>query len=137
MGLLPAGRLAIVLNNRMSIVWDQRIRHTDRKVKRRDYRLLATSDREMRRRERSGVPSRAVPSELAFEGIWIRIDARTKTPAEILARKIGFELKLIRSRMLERKRRMKDLVRSRKITRDRTCIYLWKRRREWLAMAEA
>ena len=49
---------------------------------------------------------------------------------------LTFELKLIGSRLLERKHRMKDIVRSRKITRDRTCIYLWKRRHEWLAMAE-
>ena len=107
-----------------------------RKVERREHRFLASRDRASGLRQRLGLPSRNLSSDLVFEGLGIRMDVRTKPAAVVLPHKHAFELKLIRSRLLERKHRMKDIVRSRKITCDRTCIYLWKRRHEWLAMAE-
>ena len=130
------GRRFVAQNSGMGIVWDQRIRHMGRKVERREHRFLASRDRASGLRQRLGLPSRNLSSDLVFEGLAIRMDVRTKPAEVVLPRKHAFELKLIGSRLLERKHRMKGIVRSRKITRDRTCLFLWKRRHEWLAMAE-
>jgi len=46
------------------------------------------------------------------------------------------EYELLRSRLLERKRRERAVIQHRKVTADRTCINLWKRRRAWLNMVE-
>ena len=119
----------------MGIVWDRSIRHVHRKLKRRDYRLVASSDRATRHPARMGLPSRGLPAELGFEFVKVRVALKTAPSEEMERRSRVLQSELLRSRLLERKRGLRDAVRHRKITRDRTCIYLWKRRRNWMVAA--
>jgi len=71
----------------MGIVWNQRIRHIDRKVRRRESRVLASRDRASRLRQRLGLPSRSLTSDLVFESLHIRMEEGTKPAEQVLPRK--------------------------------------------------
>ena len=118
----------------MSIVWDQRIRHFDRPIKRRHYRRLKSRQRKSVWRATRGLPSRNRPWALVTEGLRIKILTKRDTPSqeELVKRRMRLEWELLRSRLLERKRCERAKTRHRKIAVDRTCINLWKRRRDWL-----
>jgi len=123
----------------MGIVWEKRIRHVDRPIKRRHRRRAAKWLREEARRKTKGLPSRNIDGELLFARLRLQMPSgvgQTDDPetARQLAR-LDFEV--LRSRLLERKREERARVRARKITADRTCINLWRRRRVWLDQVNA
>lgn len=123
----------------MSIVWEQRIRHFDRPIKRRHLRHLKAGQRKSLWRETRNIPSRNWPWALSTEALRLNIVAKRATASkeELKERRARLEWELLRSRLLERKRRERAKIRHRKITADRTCINLWKRRRDWLEAVES
>jgi hypothetical protein len=56
---------------------------------------------------------------------------------EIARQLARLDFEELRSRLLERKREARARIRWRKVTVDRTCINLWRRRREWLDHVDA
>ncbi len=122
----------------MSIVWEQRIRHFDRPVKHRHRPYLKAGQRRLVLRATRGLPSRNWPSALVFESLRLKVTARSGAASQEESElcRMRLEYELLRSRLLERKRRERAMIRHRKVTADRTCINLWKRRREWLNMVE-
>jgi hypothetical protein len=123
----------------MSIVWEQRIRSFDRPVKRRNLRLLRAGDRQAAWRAAKGLPSRSLPSELFFETLRLKLMSSNSTVSadELKLRRWRLEYEILRTRLLERKRHQRALIRRREVKADRTCINLWRRRRDWLAHVEA
>ena len=123
----------------MGIVWEQRIRHFDRPIKRRHFRRVAKWLREESRRKTKGLPSRNVDGELFFAKLRLRMSSRvgqTEDP-EIACQLARLDFEVLRSRLLERKRQARARVRARQVTADRTCINLWRRRRTWLDQVNA
>jgi hypothetical protein len=57
--------------------------------------------------------------------------------SEIVRKRARLDFEVLRSRLLERKRKALSRVRARKVTEDRTCINLWRRRRAWLDLVAA
>lgn len=123
----------------MSIVWSQRIKHFDRPVKPTRLRIFRRLGRESARRARSGLPSRSLDAKLVFARITTYLDIRSGklSQAEASARLAAFALAELRSRLLERKRQRLSTIRARKVTEEKTCINLWRRRRVYLARAES
>ncbi len=61
-----------------------------------------------------------------------------KTEASEIARKRArLDFEVLCSRLLERKRNALARVRALKVTEDRNCINLWRRRRAWLVLVNA
>jgi hypothetical protein len=120
----------------MSIVWEQRIRHFDRPVKLHHHPYLKAGQRRSMSREIRGLPSRNWPSALVIESLRITARRGTASQEESERCQMRLEYELLRSRLLERKRHERAMIRHRKVTADRTCINLWKRRRAWLNMVE-
>ena len=123
----------------MSIVWEQRIRHFDRPIEHRHLRHLKARQRKQVRRETRKLPSRDLPWALVLKAL--RLDTMTKRTTrsreDLNIFRMRLEWEHIRSRVLERKRRERAMIRRRKVTGDRTCINLWKRRRDWLKTIES
>ncbi len=123
----------------MSIVWDQRIRHVDRPAKRRHWPQLAKSLRDEKRRKARGLPSRSIDAQLFIARMRLRLaswEGQTEDP-DISRKRARLDFEVLRSRLLERKRQALARVRARKVTPDRTCINLWRRRRAWLDLVNA
>jgi hypothetical protein len=118
----------------MSIVWDQRIRHVDRPAKRRHWRHMARCLRDENRRKARGLPSRNIDAQLFIARVRLRLASTVdQTEDSEIARQCArLEFEVLRSRLLEHKREVLARVRARKVTVARTCINLWRRRREWL-----
>jgi hypothetical protein len=123
----------------MSIVWDQRIRHVDRPAKRRHWRRMAKCLRDESRRKARGLPSRSIDGHLFLARVRLRLAWRVGEieDPEILRKLVRLDFEVLRSRLLERKRKALARVRARKVTEDRTCINLWRRRRAWLGLVNA
>lgn len=121
------------------IVWDQKIRHFDRPIKRRHLRRVGKWLREEASRKTKGLPSRNVDGELFFAKLRLRMASRAgETEDYEIARQLArLDFDVLRSRLLERKREARARVRARKVTADRTCINLWRRRRVWLDRVNA
>jgi hypothetical protein len=118
----------------MGIVWEKRIWHISRPIKRRHRRRAAKWLREDARRRTKGLPTRNIDGELFFARLRLQMPSSVRQiedpeTARQLAR---LDLEVLRSRLLERKREERARIRARKVTADRTCINLWRRRREWL-----
>ncbi len=123
----------------MGIVWEQRIRHVDRPIKRRYRRRAAKWLREEARRKTKGLPSRNIDGELLFAKLRLQRASnvgQTEDP-EIARQLARLDFEVLRSRLLERKREALALVRARKVSADRTSINLWRRRRAWLDRVNA
>ena len=123
----------------MSIVWDQRIRHVDRPTKRRHWRRLAKCLRDESRRKARGLPSRNIDAQLLIARVRLGLARSVDQPedAEVLRQRARLDFEVLRSRLLEHKRKALAWVRARKVTEDSTCINLWRRRREWLDRVNA
>jgi hypothetical protein len=121
----------------MSIVWNRRISHIERPVKRRDLPRIRKTFRILEARRRRGLPSRArVPEELWAEAL-VRSAVKLgySDQDQVAQAKAKNEFAALRARLLERKREALREVRTRRITLESTCINLWQRRRAWLALA--
>ena len=118
----------------MGIVWDQRIRHVDRPAKRRHWRRMAKCLRDERRRKARGLPSRSIDAQLFIARVRLQLASRVEQTDdfEIVRKRARLDFEFLHSRLLERKRTALARVRARKVTEDRTCINLWRRRRAWL-----
>jgi len=118
----------------MGIVFEQRIRHFDRPIKRRHHRYVAKGLREEARRKMKGLPSRSISSEFFFAKLRLRLASWEGQieDLEIQRQHARLDFEVLRSRLLERKRKALARLRARKVTADRTCINLWCRRRAWL-----
>lgn len=81
-----------------------------------------------------GLPSRDIDGELFFARLRLLSASKVlKTEDPEIARQLAhLDFEVLRSRLLERKRRELARLRSRKVTANRTCINLWRRRRAWL-----
>ena len=123
----------------MSIVWDQRIRHVDRPAKRRHWRRLAKCLRDESQRKARGLPSRNIVAQLLIARMRLGLARSVDQPedAEVLRQRARLEFEVLRSRLLEHKRKALARVLARKVTEGSTCINLWRRRREWLDRVNA
>ena len=124
----------------MSTTWEKRIRHVERAVKRRNQRVVASRLRKEKHRQRRGLPTRNLPLKLVFMKFDVRLAAKNSqfssgTEPKVLKR--DYELALIRSRVLEKKQAALAKIRARRLRVTDTCINLWRRRQDWLKMAEA
>jgi hypothetical protein len=86
---------------------------------------------------RRGLPSRNLPSELVFAKLRLKFKLGKEDPDAHAARRL-LDLEIIRSRLLERKRKQSNAARRRASPSVMdTKINLWRRRRDWLKAAEA
>lgn len=121
----------------MSTLWDRRIRHITRPVKATHMRCVRGQLLKADFQERRGLPSRNLQSELVFTKLRLKLKPGKQDPDAQAARR-RLELALIRSRLLERKRKQRDAARRRaRPSVTDTKINLWRRRRDWLRAAEA
>lgn len=118
--------------------WERRIKHINRRVKPTAMITLGLRGQLLKAKvnECRGLPSRNLPAELVFERVRLKIMDETGSPdaADRIDRLHRSEM---HERLLERKRRQRDAARRR--ARPRvvdTCIYLWRRRQEWLRSVE-
>jgi len=124
----------------MSLTWEQRIRHIDRPIKRRNQRLVASVLRKEKHRKRCGLPTRDVPLQLVFMKFDARLSAgnsQFSPSSEPSVSKRRYELALLRSRLLERKRAALTKIQAQRVRVTDTCINLWRRRQDWMKKAEA
>ena len=121
--------------------WERRIRNIDRKVKPTAIAKLGLRGRLLKDKvkKRRGLPSRSLPIELVLERLNIEFRDRHEDEAGEVACQLGrLERAYMHERLMERKRRRRDAARRRaRPSSTDSCIYLWRRRREWLRDVEA
>jgi len=121
----------------MTRTWDRRIRHITRPVKATRMRSVRGQMLKAEVQERRGLPSRNVPPELCFTKLRLKFKPGAENP-DVQAARRRLELDLMRSRLLERKRKQRESARRRRRPSVmHTKINLWRRRREWLRVADA
>lgn len=119
--------------------WERQIGHINRRVKPTAISRLGLRGQLLKAKvkERRGLPSRNLPAELVFERVRLRFMDETRSPdaADRIRRRRRSEM---HERLMERKRRQRDAARrrARPLVED-TCIYLWRRRQEWLRSVES
>lgn len=114
--------------------WERRIRHINRRVKPTAMVKLGLRGQLLKAKvkERRGLPSRNLPAELVFERVRLKFMDETRGPdaADRIRRLHRSEM---HERLMERKRRQRAAARRRaRPPVGDTCIYLWRRRQEWL-----
>lgn len=119
--------------------WERRIRHINRRVKPTAMVKLGLRGQLLKAKvkERRGLPSRNLPAELVFERVRLKFMDETRGPdaADRIRRLHRSEM---HERLMERKRRQRAAARRRaRPPVGDTCIYLWRRRQEWLRNVEA
>ncbi len=118
----------------MSIIWEQGIKHFNRPVRRLAARRARKTLRQLELRKRRGMPSRPLSSEAVDDGL--RQWHEFLSPEQLAQIKVLKERRLIRSWLLERKLQALGAIRARRVTEQKTCINLWRRRRMWLSQVE-
>lgn len=123
----------------MKTIWERRIRHIDRRVKPTAISKLGLRGQLLKAKvkERRGLPSRNLPVELVFERVRLELefDVDSLNVADRIHRLRRSEM---HERLMERKRQQRDAARRRARPRvEDTCIYLWRRRQEWLRSLES
>lgn len=119
--------------------WERQIRHINRRVKQTAMVKLGLRGQLLKAKvkERRGLPSRNLPAELVFERVRLKFmdEAHIPDAADRIRRLRRYEM---HERLMERKRRQRDAARrrARPLVED-TCIYLWRRRQEWLRSVES
>lgn len=119
--------------------WERQIRHINRRVKPMAMVKLGLQGQLLKAKvkERRGLPSRNLPAELVFERVRLKFmdETRDSDAADRIRRLHRSEM---HERLMERKRRQRDAARRRARPRVAdTCIYLWRRRQEWLRSVES
>ena len=110
--------------------------HIDRRVGPLEWRSVRSRIRKAAVRARRGLPSRNVSLEVTFELVNLHVAARNgeSQDRELAAR---LQWQLLRERLIERHRTQRDAAhRRRSVSVGTTKINLWRRRRDWLRMAE-
>ena len=87
-------------------------------------------------KQRRGLPSRNLPAELVFERVDIKLSNRLEG-GDVVGRLARIQRIEMHERLTERMRSQRSAARrrARPSSRD-TCIYLWRRRQEWLREVE-
>ncbi|MBC8741718.1 hypothetical protein F6X40_34730 [Paraburkholderia sp. UCT31] len=114
----------------MSISWQHRIKHIDRRVKPTRMRGLRLQLLKSDVRERRGLPSGNLPHEYVMASVRLRF--KGGGPREVQK----LEWLKIRSRLLERKRHAKSRAEQRRRPSIKGRLNLFRARREWLEAAE-
>ena len=118
----------------MTTIWERRIGHIDRKVKPTAVGKLGLRGRMLKAKvkKRKGSPSRSLPIKLVLERLAIKFESQTGGP-DVAGRVDRLRRAEMHERLMERKRRQRHAARrrSRPSVAD-TCIYLWRRRQQWL-----
>jgi hypothetical protein len=120
----------------MSIVWQQRISHFDRPVKRRHMRVFRNDMLKRDIREKRGYPSDGHSS--AYSRAWLEYRIALRRGKDVTTLKARLEFMRLRERMLSKKLRDKRVARNRRRPSvSDTGINLAKLRREYLAQQDA
>jgi hypothetical protein len=118
----------------MTTIWERRIGHIDRKVKPTAVGKLGLQGRLLKAqvKKRRGSPSRSLPIKLILERLAIKFESQTGGP-DVVSRVDRLRRDEMHERLMERKRRQRSAARrkARPSVAD-TCIYLWRRRQQWL-----
>ena len=117
--------------------WERRIKHIDRRVKPTAAARLGLRGQLLKAKvkERRGLPSRGLPGELVFERVLLKLhNVTTSSDLDRISRLRRAEM---HDRLTERKRHRRDAAgrRARPSVKE-TCIYLWRRRQDWLRSTE-
>ena len=121
----------------MKTSWDRKIGHVDRRVKPTAFGRLGLRGQLLKAKvkRRRGMPSRKLPLELVLERL--QIEFGEKSDRDVDEQRRQLDRKKMRERLLERKRNRRDAARRKARPRvEDTCIYLWRRRQEWLRTIE-
>lgn len=120
----------------MSIVWQQRISHFDRPVKRRHMRNFRNDMLKREIREKRGYPSDGHSS--AYSRAWLEYRIALRRGKDVTALKTRLEFMRLRERMLSKKLQEKRIARNRRRPSvSDTGINLAKLRREYIAQQDA
>jgi hypothetical protein len=121
----------------MKTHWDKRIAPIDRAVGPLEWCSVRGQMRKAAVRKRRGLPSRNVPAAAAFEMLEAkRANRLGELPDARRAERLQWLL--LRERLLERKRAERRTARRRtRPSVNDTKINLWRRRQDWLRIAEA
>jgi hypothetical protein len=119
--------------------WERQIRHVNRKVKPTAIARMGLRGGLLKAevKERRGLPSRNLPLDLVFERLRLKI-GRAADDLDVADRLDRLRSSEMHERLMERKRRQRAAAcrRARPRVED-TCIYLWRRRQEWLRSVES
>lgn len=121
------------------ITWERTLRPWDRPVKHWSVKCLKSRIARAALRARRGSPSRSFPAGIAFTAIRLKIDVRLgRLSLEAQAvQQQRLDREKVHSRMTERKRLARAKAKRRRIRAEQTCIYLWRRRKDWLREVQA
>lgn len=114
----------------MSITWNKAVKHIVRAVKPTHMRLVRSDVLKAAVKQRRGIPSGALPSDLVIARLRLRFRIRTGEVVDPLEM-TRLSAAARRYRLGQRKRTRRDAGRRRGAA-HRTKIYLWLRRRQWL-----
>ena len=123
----------------MATIWERRIGHIDRRVKPTAIAKLGLRGRLLKAKAKRhrGSPSSSLPIELVFERLSIKFESHTGG-LDVLGRVDRLRRAEIHERLMERKRRQRSAARRRaRPSVEDTCIYLWRRRMQWLRGVES
>lgn len=124
----------------MMTIWERRIRHIDRRVKPTAVARLGLRGSLLKAKTKKlrGLPSRNLPIELVFERLSIKFEDQKTTGPDAGGRVDRLRRAEMHERLMERKRRQRSAARRRvRPSVEETCIYLWRRRLEWLREVES
>lgn len=121
----------------MKTLWDRQIAPVDRAVGPLEWRSVRARILKLAVRKRRGLPSRSVSTDAMFELLTIKAAKRRGEPPDV-RRVVKLEWLLLRDRLLERKRAVRQATRRRtRPSVNDSKINLWRRRRDWLRSASA
>lgn len=122
----------------MSLIWEKRIKHIDRRLKPTELRGLRLQLLKDDVRRKRGLPSLALPSEYVFAKMRHTMAAKYGIPLDDNVPSLAkLEWIRLRAKLLDRPRRQRaGALRRRRISVRNTRIHLAQRRRQWLIEAE-
>ena len=124
----------------MMTIWERRIRHIDRGVKPTAVARLGLRGRLLKAKTKKlrGLPSRNLPIELVLERLSIKFEDQKTSGPDVVGRADRLRRAEMHERLIERKRRQRSAARRRaRPSVEDTCIYLWRRRLDWLRGVES
>lgn len=121
----------------MMTFWERRIAHIDRPVRPLEWRGARRQLLKAAIKKRRGLPSR----DMSFDVMLALVNLKVSRRAGVMPKRElleNLEWRLLRERLLERKRAVREAAR-RRVGRSfaETKIDLWRRRRDWLRAVQA